>query len=222
MADIALQRLNMVESQVRPSDVTDRRIIRAMQQVAREAFLPPALQPIAYSDEALVLPTTDGGRGRGVLAPRVFAKLVQLADIDSDEVVLDIGCGLGYSAAVLSRVAQTVVALEQDKAMADEATRILTSQGADSVVVVSGKLVDGYAAEAPYDAIVIEGAVEQIPLQLLDQLKDGGRLVAIKMSGGVGRAVLLRRFGQQFDTTEAFDASAPMLSGFEAPKAFVF
>jgi protein-L-isoaspartate(D-aspartate) O-methyltransferase len=169
-----------------------------------------------------LVPLSDGTGTRPLLAPRVFAKLLQLADLAGPEVVLDIGTGLGYSAAVIGRVAQTVVAVEADKALADEATRRLAQHSADNVAVVVGPLAAGYAAEAPYDAIVIEGAAEEIPPGLFDQLKDGGRLVMIKIDGGIGRAVVMRRLGQSFAISEGFDAAAPVLPGFAAKPAFVF
>ncbi len=222
MVNVALQRENMVESQVRPSDVTDRRVIRAMQQVPREAFVPPALKTIAYADEALRLPLGSGGGVRVMLPPRTFAKLIQLTDLASGDVVLDVGCGLGYSSAVIARIAQTVVALEESKAVADEAQKALAAQAIDNVAVVAGPLQAGYPEEGPYDAIVIEGAVEEVPDGLLDQLKDGGRLAAIVIEDGVGRAAVWRRLGQTFDRMTVFDAQAHMLQGFNRQRGFVF
>ncbi|MDX2289802.1 MAG: protein-L-isoaspartate O-methyltransferase [Hyphomicrobiaceae bacterium] len=220
--DAAVQRKNMVESQVRPSDVTDRRIMRAMLEIPRERFVPISLRSIAYMDEDLQLVAGGPGRAaRGLMAPRAFARLIQLAEITPSDVVLDVGCATGYSAAVLARLAETVVAVEQDAEMSEQASRTLTEVAVDSVAVVTGELADGYPAEGPYDAIVVEGAVEEIPEALLDQLKDGGRLVAIRILGAVSRAVIVRRIGAQFDEREAFEASAPLLPGFERARYFV-
>lgn len=222
MADVALQRKNMVESQVRPNDVTDRRILNAMLAVPREAFVPTALKPIAYMDEALVLVKANAGTpARGMMAPRAFAKLVQLAEIGDTDVVLDVGTMTGYSAAVIARLAQTVVALESDPALAEAATKTLDELGADNSAVVTGELEVGYPSEGPYDAIVIEGTVEQIPAAMLDQLKDGGRLVAIE-AGVPSHAVVWKRMGRHFDRRVTFEAAAPAAPGFEKKKEFVF
>jgi len=222
MVDAVVQRKNMVESQVRPSDVTDRRIMRAMLDVPRERFVPSHMQPLAYMDENVSL----GGKPpavRGLMAPRVFARLIQIADIEPSDVILDLGCATGYSAAILAQMAETVVALERDTAMAEQAQTVLADLGIDNVVVVTGDLTYGYGGESPYDVIVVEGQVEAVPEDILDQLKDGGRLVAVVAEDdGVSRAVVWRRLGQTYDRRAVFEASAPVLAGFERPKSFVF
>lgn len=221
--DTALQRKNMVESQVRPSDVTDRRIIRAMLDVPREVFLPKGRQAVAYIDEDIAL---DGGNGkaptRWLMAPRTLAKLVQLLDLGERDVVLDVAGGAGYSAAVLSRIAQTVVAVEQEDACRALATQAMAAAGIDNVAIVAGKVAEGYAAEGPYDAILVCGAVDEMPRRLLDQLKDGGRLAAVLVSGGVGRATRWVRVGSQFDRRAAFDAGLPKLPEFSRQPVFEF
>ena len=197
MIDPKQQRINMVESQVRPSDVTDRRIIRAMLEVPREAFVPPALCDLAYMDEAVpVTPRVDGRATRALLAPRTFAKLVQLAEIEPDAVVLDVGCATGYSTAVLARLAKSVVALEVDDALAARAAETLRQLRVANAMVLRGALEAGAPAHAPFDAILLEGAVPQVPQVLLEQLKDGGRLVAIIADGAFGRAQVWRRTGK--------------------------
>ena len=217
MADYAVQRTNMVESQVRPSDMTDRRVIRAMLALPRERFVPADRQSIAYMDEQVrVAP------GRALLAPRVLAKMLQAAEIGDNAVVLDVGCATGYSSAVIARFTQTVVALEQDTGLARTATETLAGLGIDNVAVVTGDLAAGVAAEGPFDAILVNGAIAEIPRGLLDQLKDGGRLIAIRSEGALSRAVVHRRRGMAFDASLAFDANGPMLPGFERRAAFVF
>lgn len=223
MSDFSLQRLNMVESQVRPSDVTDRRIPRAMSSVPREAFVSPARRSLAYLDIDLPLePTGPGLTGRVILAPRTFAKLLQLAAVEPTDVVLDIGCGTGYSSAILAKLAQTVVALESNTALAQEATRILQSLGADNVAVVQGELAAGYPSEGPFDVILLEGAVAAVPESLLGQLKDGGRLVAIRADGRTGRAQVWQRTGAAISERDGFDATTAFLPGFSPVHRFVF
>jgi protein-L-isoaspartate(D-aspartate) O-methyltransferase len=221
--DAAVQRANMVESQVRPSDVTDRRILRAMLDIPREQFVPAHLKQLAYIDDEVPLTTSPGGarQARTLMAPRAFARLVQLAEISPSDVVLDVGCASGYSAAVLGKLAETVVALEFDPELAETASRLLSETSYDNVAVVTGELANGYPDEGPYDAIVVEGRVDEVPFSLLDQLKDGGRLVAV-LSGRPSRAVLWRRLGGTFDKYEAFEAAASPLPGFKKPAAFVF
>jgi protein-L-isoaspartate(D-aspartate) O-methyltransferase len=220
MIDAARQRWNMVESQVLTSDVTDRRILRAMGGVPRERFVPPALAALAYMDEAVPLSAPAGGR-RWLMAPRVFAKLLQLAEIGEGNRVLDVGSGTGYSAAVLAKIAKSVVALECDATLAEEARRNLAALKLDNVSVAQGALAEGWADGAPYDAIVLEGSVCEPPAFLLDELKDGGRLVAVVRKDGLGRGTIWRRLGRSLDQWTAFDAAAPVLPGFEAAPAFV-
>lgn len=215
MTDFATQRKAMVDSQVRPSDVTDRRIIRAMQEVPREEFVPGALRAIAHMDEHLQI-----GAGRAILAPRLFAKLVQSLDLEADAAVLDLGCASGYSAAVLAKLASRVVALEPDAILAERAQALLGRSG--NVIVRATGLAAGAAEEAPFDAILLNGAIPDAPRGLLDQLKDGGCLVAILVTSGVGKATLWRRYGTQFDQRTLFDAGAPALPGFERKAEFTF
>lgn len=220
MIDAALQRKNMVESQVRPNDISDRRILRAMLQLPREAFLPTGVRAIAYMDDDIPL-TAEGQRA--LMSPRAFAKLVQLAEIADSDLVLDVGAATGYSAAVLSRMCETVVALESDTEMAEKAGASLEANGIDNVVVVTGSLPAGYPDEGPFDAIVVEGRIAKLPEALLDQLKDGGRLVAVlEDEDGVSRGAIWRRIGAAFDTRTVFEIGAPALPGFERPKEFVF
>lgn len=226
MIDSAQQRLNMVESQVRPSDVTDRRIIRAMLEVPREAFAPEAVRDIAYMDGSLPVSSRglNGGRlglARYLLAPRTFAKMVQLAEVEPTSVVLDIGCATGYSTAVLARLAKAVVAVEVDAALAALASEALRNAGAGNAVVVEGPLAAGSPGHAPYDAILLNGAVPEVPAVLLEQLKEGGRLLAVIAEGTFGRAQIWRRAGKTFDARPAFDAAAELLPGFARAPDFV-
>jgi protein-L-isoaspartate(D-aspartate) O-methyltransferase len=219
MADMQEQRLNMVESQVRPSDVTDRRIIRAMGQIAREAFVPAAYRSTAYRDEAVPLATGRPDSVRRLMAPRSFAKLVQLADISDRATVLVIGCGSGYSLAVIARLAAAVVGVEPDAGLAEQARATLKAQGVSNVDVVVGS-AHGHVARGPYDAILVEGAFEEIPPALLDQLKDGGLLVGVLNQDGQGKAVAWRRNGRTYAMREGFDLAADPLPGFQKARSF--
>lgn len=221
MTDFATQRSSMVDSQVRPSDVTDRRIPRAMLEIPRESFTSGPRKAIAYADGHL--PLDDNSRhNRVLLAPRLLAKLMQNLDIAETDVVLDIGCGTGYSTAILARMARTVVAVEADATLAGQAEAALKALNVTNATVVRGAHEAGNVAGGPYDAILINGCVADVPRALLDQMKDHGRLVAVMVENGVGRAVLWRRFAMQFDRRTLFDAEAPMLPGFARAAEFVF
>jgi len=218
MTDFADARRNMVEGQLRPNKVTDPRIVAAMLELPRERFVPPAHQWAAYSDEDLPL-----GRGRFLMEPMVLARLLQLAEIQEGDVVLDIGCNTGYSAAVLARLAGTVVALESDSVFAASATELLTELGCDNVAVVEGPLASGYPSQAPFDVIFIDGAGADLPGTLCEQLKEGGRLVAVQAGAeGIGQATLWMRTAGSEGSRTAFDAATPQLPEFAAKEAFVF
>jgi protein-L-isoaspartate(D-aspartate) O-methyltransferase len=217
MTDAARQRTNMVESQILTSDVTDRRILQAIGTLPRERFVPAAWALLAYIDEGVPLSVP----GRVLMAPRVFAKLLQLADIGEGDRVLDVGSGSGYSAAVLAKIAKSVVGVECDGHLVQEARSNLAALDLANATIIEGPLPAGAASEAPYDVVVLEGSIAAAPDALLDQLKDGGRLVAVARGGsGLGEATIWRRLGRSYDQWTAFDAAAPTLPGFELVPAF--
>ncbi len=216
MADYPARRNTMVDTQVRPSDVTKYPIIEAMLQVPREAYVPDALREAAYVGENI-----DLGAGRVVLEARTLAKLLDALDVSTDDMVLDVGCGLGYSSAVIACLAEAVVALEQDPDMASEAERRLGENDSDNVAVIEGVLTQGAAKHGPYDAIIIEGGVEQIPDAIIDQLKDGGRIGAIFMENALGICRIGHKIRGQVSWRFSFNAGAPVLPGFERQDAFV-
>ena len=220
MNDFASARTAMVNSQVRTEDVTDYALLAAMGEVPRELFVPDRLKPFAYIDSDLAV--SDDLPARYLMAPAPFAKLVQLAEIDDTCLVLDVGCGTGYSTAVLARIARSVVAVESDLTLAGLATRSLTALGTANAEVVIGSLEVGYPAAGPYDAIVLEGAVEFVPKSLLRQLKLGGMLVAVVGYGRAAPATVYTRTQDDFGDRPAFDAYVKRLPGFERPKSFVF
>lgn len=215
MTDYASRRTVMVDTQIRPSDVTKYPIIDAMLTVPREAFLPAALRPAAYAGETLRL-----GGDRVVLDPRVFAKMLEELDLGPDDMVLDVGSGLGYSAAVMARMAEAIVALESDASLAEEAVEILAREGADNVAVVTGALAEGAVQHGPYDAIIVQGGIEALPEALADQVKEGGRIIAIFMDGAHGVARIGLKSGGRISWRRAFDAAAPVLQGFEKAVEF--
>ncbi len=216
MADFAQRRMTMVDTQVRPSDVTSFQVLDAMLSVPRELFVPSGQKDAAYAGTHVSL-----GHGRVVLAPRTMAKLLQAADVRPDELVLDVGAGLGYSSALAACMAEAVIALEEDAELAREAERALSEASADNVAVINGALADGAPKHGPYDVVLIEGAVQDIPEALVDQLKEGGRIVAIFLEGALGTARMGYKGGRSVSWRFAFNATAPVMPGFEKRREFV-
>jgi protein-L-isoaspartate(D-aspartate) O-methyltransferase len=217
MFDTATARRMMVDGQVRTADVTNLDLIAAMQAVPRELFVPPSLAGQAYLDSDIAV-----GDGRVLLKPMVLAKLIQAAKVGVGDHVLDVGCGTGYSSAVLSRLVGSVVALEEDAALAREAQQALSAAGAANVTVASGPLTAGWPAAAAYDLILLNGATEIIPETLGRQLKPNGRLACIFGRTPTGKASIYRLVEGRLAGRPIFDASAPVLPGFIAPPVFVF
>ena len=217
MTDFAVARRHMVDCQLRPNNITDDRLIDAMGTLQRELFLPKTVRGVAYVDEDLPV-----APGRYIAEPMVFARLVQAGRITADDAVLDVGCTTGYSTAVLGQLANVVVAVEEHAELAEIATKNLAEAGVDNAAVVTGPLRDGYAAQAPYDVIVLEGAVEDVPQALLDQLGEGGRLLALVSESGVGKARLYTKSGGTVGHRELFDGNMPLLPGFQLETGFAF
>jgi protein-L-isoaspartate(D-aspartate) O-methyltransferase len=223
VADFATRRTLMVDTQIRPSDVTKFPIIEAMLAIPRELYVPARLREAAYVGENL-----DLGGGRVILEPRTFAKMMDALDLRPSDVVLDLGCGLGYSTAVLARLVEFVVAVEEDAAHAEDAQATLSDQGVDNAAVMKAPLVEGAPKSGPYDAIVVQGAVVDMPQAVLDQLQEGGRIAAIfvdgqggaQQSAGLGVARIGRKTDGRVSWRYAFNAGAPVLPGFARATEF--
>jgi protein-L-isoaspartate(D-aspartate) O-methyltransferase len=222
MIDFATARRMMVDGQIRTSDVTDLRLVAAMLELPRERFVPESKAGLAYLDLDIAVTPETGGEARHLLKPMVLAKLLQAADVQDTDDVLDVGCATGYSAAVLARLAHTVVALEQEPTLARHARENLQAVNAANATVVSGPLIAGWPARAPYDVILLDGAIEVAPEALFHQLKDGGRLVTVMGRTPNGRAMLYTSASGDVSGRPIFDAAAATLPGFAAAPAFVF
>ncbi|MDP9196868.1 MAG: protein-L-isoaspartate O-methyltransferase [Pseudomonadota bacterium] len=218
MSAAAIARQNMVENQLRPNRVQDAALVRAMEQIPREMFVPAALKGLAYMDDDLPL-----GSDRWLMEPMVLARMIEAAGITPACRVLDVGGATGYSTAILSRLARHVTLLEADAALARQAETALKQLSCPNTAVMQGDMTQGSPDGAPYDVILVNGAVEQVPQALSVQLADGGRLVTVVLSGGqTGRACLFRRTGTTISDIVLFDAGTPLLPGFEKPAEFEF
>jgi protein-L-isoaspartate(D-aspartate) O-methyltransferase len=223
MTDFAAARRMMVDGQVRTSDVTDSRIIAAMLELPRERFVPEGNAALAYLDlDVPVARAGGGGPPRRLLKPMVLAKMVQAAAVREADHVLDVGCATGYSSALLARLAASVIALEEDPALARIAEENLKEIAGEKVTVVTGTLPQGWPPQAPYDVIFLNGASEIVPRALFGQLKDRGRLIAVIGRSPAGRAMLYRSIAGDVSGWPVFDAAAQTLPGFAAPPQFVF
>jgi protein-L-isoaspartate(D-aspartate) O-methyltransferase len=220
MFDFAAARHFLVEGQIRTNEVTHPGIVAAMSELERERFVPASWKSLAYADREI--PADEGSTTRQILNPMVLGKLLRSAEVQPSDYVLHIGCTTGYGTAILARLANSVVALEDDGALAKAASDNLAALGLGNTAVVTGPLAKGYPAEGPYDVIVIEGAVETLSDSLSDQLKGNGRLVTIVGAGRTGRGTLFRKTSKGLSGFPLFDAAAPLLPGFAKTPSFVF
>ncbi|NKB49161.1 MAG: methyltransferase domain-containing protein [Alphaproteobacteria bacterium] len=220
MTVFADARQNMVDNQLRPTKVTDPQILAAMAELPRERFVPKSKQGTAYIDEDIEV-----APGRFLMEPVVLARLLQALELTAETTVLNIGCASGYDAALLGRLVGSVVAVESDPALVKQASEMINELAIDNVAVMEAPLEQGYAGQAPYDAIFISGAVDEVPAALSDSLAPNGRL-AVVIGGGeagiLGRAHLYVRSGDTLSSRPLFDAGTQMLPGFALEESFVF
>lgn len=218
--DFAVARRHMVDSQILPNRVTDTRVIAAMSDLPRESFVPDAWKSLAYIDEAVPV-----GNGRHLMEPMAVARLMQTAEPRAGDIALVIGSATGYTAAILARIVDTVVVVEDDSGLIQQASSTLSGLGVDNVAIMEGALENGYPDQAPYDLIVFDGSVEQVPDGIKRQLAEGGRLVAVVGGQGrglLGRAVVMTRFHGAISERTAFEVGTPPLPGFTAKQGFSF
>tara|TARA_Y100001934_G_scaffold74517_1_gene92537 strand:- start:1940 stop:2596 length:657 start_codon:yes stop_codon:yes gene_type:complete len=218
MVDFTQARQNMINSQLRTNEIADEALIDAFFHVPREVFVEPKLQGVAYTDNDISV-----GLDRYLIAPMIFGRLLQALNAQPEEVALDIGCGTGYSSAVLAQLVTTVVALESEKQLALTAEKNFHELAVDNAVLVEGLLEEGYATQGPYDIINFSAGIPFIPSTLKSQLSDGGRLCAVVMKdGGIGKAVLMTNRNGIFSEHILFEAHVATLPGFKVDKGFKF
>jgi protein-L-isoaspartate(D-aspartate) O-methyltransferase len=226
MSDSEARRIAMVESQIRPNEVTDAGVLAAMRALPRERFVPEGLRGLAYIDQDIeVYPARDGAPARYLLSPMVQARLMQLAEVEPSDNVLDIGCTTGYSTAILARLAAHVVGLEAEPELAKAARENLTELKGPNSDIVEGILLEGWADLGPYDVILLEGSVPQVPEALFAQLKEAGRLLGVltpRPNMRQGKAAVFIKAGGMVSAAVHFDAGASPLPGFASAPAFSF
>lgn len=210
-------RRHMIDGQLLPNDVTDENVVEAIEQVNREAFVPDERKGVAYIDKSIKI-----ADNRYLLEPLTFAKLISSADIKSDELILDIAPGTGYSSAVFSKLVDAVVAIEENPQLCDMATKNLADQECDNVAVINASHREGLPNQGPYDVIFVGGMIDEVPVELLEQLTDNGRLLCILNQEGFGRASLVTYIDKIMGVRVLFDAAAPKLPGFEKTEKFQF
>jgi protein-L-isoaspartate(D-aspartate) O-methyltransferase len=220
MNDLARARKAMVDSQLRPNAITSRALLDAMGTVPREQFVAEGHGALAYIDEDLLISGLPDRRY--LIEPMPFAKMVQLADVGPNDIVLDVGCATGYTTAVLAALAGSVVAIDDRADLVEQAVENLSALDVGNAAAVTAPLAAGLPTEAPFDVIIIEGAIEELPEALLSQLREGGRLVAVRREGAVSRGMIWVRAGDQYPLRPAFDAAIPPLPQFARAPAFQF
>lgn len=214
---ISSMRRHMIDGHLLPNDVTDENVIAAIEQVNREKFVPEERKGVAYIDKSIKI-----AQNRYLMEPLTFAKLLSAADIKSHELVLDIAPGTGYSSAVLSKMVEAVVAIEENEVLANLANSNLAGEACDNVAVVNSTHIDGLAKQGPYDLIFLGGMIDEVPTALLEQLSQNGRVLCVLNQDGFGRGAIVTYQDNIVGIRILFDTAAPKLDGFEKIKKFEF
>ncbi|MGY9051906.1 MAG: protein-L-isoaspartate O-methyltransferase family protein [Alphaproteobacteria bacterium] len=223
MNDWNLSRINMVENQIKPYGIKNLELLRALESIPRELFFENSDVDRSYSDQHIILKSLDeGSEDRFVISPVIFSKMIEIVDIQKNEVVLDIGCANGYSSAIISHLADTVVAIDQGENLTNLAEENLYKAGINNVVVVNTDIKTGYAKEAPYDVIVIEGSVDSIPNDIYLQLNTNGRIIAINADDTIGKVTLYIKDNEIFSSKFFLEATVPYLTAFKKENEFLF
>lgn len=210
-------RRHMIDGLLLPNDVTDERVIEAIELVNRQSFVSAERKGVAYIDKSIKV-----ADGRYMMDPLSFAKLLSEADIQPNELALDVATNTGYSAAVLSKLVEAVVAIEENKELSETATKNLADENCDNVAVINSTHTDGLAKQGPYDLIFINGMIDDVPHELLEQLNEGGRILCVLNKDGFGRASIVTYNDKITGVRILFDSAAPKLPGFEKEDEFVF
>lgn len=213
--DFSVLRIRMVDNQLRTTEVTNHTVLAAFQMVPRELFVPSSKLQLAYLDADI-----DIGNGRYMMSPSPLAKLIQLADIKSGDHVLVVGSGAGYGAAIIGKLARSVVALEESVQLSDMSSQSLSAAGIGNVEVVTGDLSNGWQAKAPFDVIFVEGSVDTVPEAFFSQLAEGGRLVAVRGLSLTGIASVHTKSGKTVSARRAFNLAIKPLQAFQKAEAF--
>ena len=216
--EFKLARKNMVDCQLKPNKIKDNEVINAFLNVPREMFVKKNHIKHAYLDDNLSL-----GNGRFLLNPVILSRLIQALELKKNETILNIASGSGYGVVILSYLAGTVLGIENDKNLLEKSLELLLNLDVNNAAIIKGDIKEGFVKQAPYDAILIEGAVEKVPEIILTQLSDKGRLVTVQSNeSGYGKAILIEKFNNNFITNILFDAYVPILSGFRPNKTNSF
>jgi len=215
--DFSRERDAMVDSQIHTADVTDRRLLKALRTLPRHHFIPKSKSALAYADCEV-----EAAPGRWMLRPRDLGLLIHAAQVQPDELVLNIASGRGYATAVLARMAETVVGIEADETLVGKSSQTLADVGCDNAVVLQGDPIKGAPGQGPYDVIFVEGGVEEAPRVWFDQLKDGGRLAVVIRKNSVGKATIFSRSGDSIGRRVVFDSTPRLIPGFASEPGFVF
>ena len=215
--DTYLENKNMIDGQVKPLSNIEPSILEALYNIDRKDYIPENFRDFSYSEKNVYI-----GNGRYLPKPAITAKLLSALKVETLETVLIIGSGTGYSAAITSKIAETVICIEEDQDLITFSESIASSNSMNNIVFIKNKLSKGYIDQGPYSCILIEGGVEEVPNIILDQIAEGGKLVTVIMQNDTGSAIKYSRKNNQIISQFLFSIEAPLLKSFEKAKKFKF